>query len=503
MRALGDGAIGLSHGDVDVTDGVGVSRIIRQHEPDWVINTAAFHRVDDCELNPSLAFAVNAVGASNVARAAADRVRCRLLLDRLRLRRRRTPRHDPHVESSLPDPYDVYGVSKVAGERMVMNANPKHLVIRSAGLYGTTTSRKGSTFPELMVSKGRNDGWARVVTDQVLSPTYTHDLADTTKALMERDATGLFHLANGGECSWFEFAQATFDIAGIAVNLEPSATIPGERRARRPPYSAMESERLAATGVPPYGRGESVGALSERQRARRSPLAIRCQLNTGWLLRLGSRVRENSRGQTTGDSRCQGDSLRAVSRSSRRTSASSTASVISRRARPPVYAWRPLSQANESYSPCRHRPRSPLSMESVYGQARPHHPRPHGRRRARHSQRVAHYGKAIAYDMPVRGDENYADWIWVPPGFAHGNTFPIDTVIEYLCSGEYSPGCEAGISPVANDIDWSLCELELLDQFQSISRNTSLMTDKDRYGLSMAAWTDDERSQNFLYDELH
>jgi len=113
------------------------------------------------------------------------------------------------------------------------------------------------------------------------------------------------------------------------------------------------------------------------------------------------------------------------------------------------------------------------------------------------------YGKAIAYDMPVRGDENYADWIWVPPGFAHGNTFPIDTVIEYLCSGEYSPGCEAGISPVANDIDWSLCEPELLDQFHSIARNTSLMTDKDRHGLSMAAWTDDERSENFLYDELH
>jgi dTDP-4-dehydrorhamnose 3,5-epimerase len=113
------------------------------------------------------------------------------------------------------------------------------------------------------------------------------------------------------------------------------------------------------------------------------------------------------------------------------------------------------------------------------------------------------YGKAIAYDMPVRGDENYADWIWVPPGFAHGNTFPIDTVIEYLCSGEYSPECEAGISPVANDIDWSLCEPELLDQFQSIARNTSLMTDKDRHGLSMAAWTDDERSGNFLYDELH
>ena len=125
-----------------------------------------------------------------------------------------------------------------------MNANPRHLVIRSAGLYGTATSRKGWTFPELMVSKGRSDGWVKVVTDQALSPTYTHDLAEATQALMERDAHGLFHLTNEGECSWYEFAQATFDITGIAVNMEPTTTVTGERRARRPPYSALASERL-------------------------------------------------------------------------------------------------------------------------------------------------------------------------------------------------------------------------------------------------------------------
>ncbi|MGH2614591.1 MAG: dTDP-4-dehydrorhamnose 3,5-epimerase family protein, partial [Thermomicrobiales bacterium] len=112
------------------------------------------------------------------------------------------------------------------------------------------------------------------------------------------------------------------------------------------------------------------------------------------------------------------------------------------------------------------------------------------------------YGKIIAYDMPVQGDEDFAEWIWVPPGFAHGNTFPADTVIEYFCSGEYSPGCEAGISPVADDLDWSLCAPELRDRFQAIARGTSLMTDKDRNGLTLAAWTADERSEQFLYDDL-
>lgn len=112
------------------------------------------------------------------------------------------------------------------------------------------------------------------------------------------------------------------------------------------------------------------------------------------------------------------------------------------------------------------------------------------------------YGKIIAHDMPVTGEEDYAEWIWVPPGFAHGNTFTEETVIEYLCSGEYSPGNEAGISPVADDLDWSLCDAELATLFQQIASNTDLMTDKDRNGFSLASWTADPRSENFLYDEL-
>ncbi len=113
------------------------------------------------------------------------------------------------------------------------------------------------------------------------------------------------------------------------------------------------------------------------------------------------------------------------------------------------------------------------------------------------------YGKIIAYDMPVSAEEDYSEWIWVPPGFAHGNTFTDDTVIEYLCSGEYSPGNEAGISPIADDLDWSLCDPELASLFQEIAHNTELMTDKDRNGFSLASWTADPRSENFLYDELN
>jgi len=109
------------------------------------------------------------------------------------------------------------------------------------------------------------------------------------------------------------------------------------------------------------------------------------------------------------------------------------------------------------------------------------------------------FGKIAAYDMPSTGGEEHNDWIWVPPGFAHGNTFTEDTLIEYFCSGEYSPGCEAGISPFASDIDWSLCDPELQTIFDEIAATTSLVTDKDRNGFSVAAWQADERSQNFVY----
>jgi dTDP-4-dehydrorhamnose 3,5-epimerase len=111
------------------------------------------------------------------------------------------------------------------------------------------------------------------------------------------------------------------------------------------------------------------------------------------------------------------------------------------------------------------------------------------------------FGKAIAYDMPSNRSEDFNEWIWVPPGFAHGNMFLEDTVIEYFCSGEYSPENEAGISPLAEDIDWSLCDQDLRETFYKIASSTQLITDKDRSGLSVSAWKKDERSNNFIYVE--
>jgi dTDP-4-dehydrorhamnose 3,5-epimerase len=112
------------------------------------------------------------------------------------------------------------------------------------------------------------------------------------------------------------------------------------------------------------------------------------------------------------------------------------------------------------------------------------------------------FGKIIAYDLPYDTNSEHAEWLWVPPGFAHGNLFTEETLIEYFCTGEYSPTTEAGISPLAPDIDWSLCDPELRAIFEDVAYKTRLMTEKDRNGYTIAAWQASPLSDNFVYGVL-
>jgi len=112
------------------------------------------------------------------------------------------------------------------------------------------------------------------------------------------------------------------------------------------------------------------------------------------------------------------------------------------------------------------------------------------------------FGKIILYDMPADSAADCSEWIWVPPGFAHGNFFTEDTMIEYFCSGEYSPGCEAGISPLAEDINWTLCDPQLKELFDDIVPSTEMITDKDKNGFTIAGWLENDNSDNFIYGQL-
>ena len=108
-------------------------------------------------------------------------------------------------------------------------------------------------------------------------------------------------------------------------------------------------------------------------------------------------------------------------------------------------------------------------------------------------------GKAIAYEMTASSNDDFNEWIWVPPGFGHGVLLPEESIIEYFCSGEYSPGCEASISPLADDIDWSVCDTKLKKAFDSIVPKTKLITDKDKNGFTLEAWLKEKNSDQFIY----
>jgi len=111
------------------------------------------------------------------------------------------------------------------------------------------------------------------------------------------------------------------------------------------------------------------------------------------------------------------------------------------------------------------------------------------------------YGKIILYSMPQSLENNFSEWIWVPPGFAHGNFFLKESLIEYFCTGEWAPNSEESISPLCSSIDWSICDTDLKRLFDQML-SQAIITDKDKNGLSLDEWTADERSGNFVYETL-
>jgi dTDP-4-dehydrorhamnose reductase len=232
----------LSHADCDCTDEGKVARVIRSLHPDTVVNCAAYVRVDDCEEHAREAFNVNAIGALNVARAcAAANVLCVYIsTDYVFDGRKATP----YTESDLPNPINIYGTSKLAGEHLTRQAAVRWLIVRTASLFGKTGARgKGGNFVETIIKKGKAGEPIKVVNDITMSPTYSRDAANGLAALLRNRATGLFHIANGGACSWYEFAKTISDIAELGNSVFPvSSSEFLSPRARRPKNSALITE---------------------------------------------------------------------------------------------------------------------------------------------------------------------------------------------------------------------------------------------------------------------
>ncbi len=241
----------LTREQVDVTDAASVENCLEKLECDVVINLAAFHNVNGCEDDPTKGFQVNAVGAGNVAQAARRNGRRVVYFSSDYVFGLDADRQSPYLEHDPVGPLNAYGVSKVAGEHLVRAATNDHLIVRSSSLFGVVTSKKGWTFPEMILNRARAGEPLKLVNDQYMSPTYTLDLVRAVVQLIKVGVTGTVHVTNAGGCTWFELATATLEMAGVNYEVQPVSSDAFPSKACRPAYSRMDSERLETLGVAP------------------------------------------------------------------------------------------------------------------------------------------------------------------------------------------------------------------------------------------------------------
>jgi dTDP-4-dehydrorhamnose reductase len=253
--------VGLSHSELDVADAGAVASALSEQRPDAVVNCAAYTDVDGAESEPELAMSVNGDAAGQVARAAAA-VEARVVyvssdyvFD--------GAKGAPYIESDAPNPLSAYGRSKLAGEQATIAGNERHFVVRSSWLFGA----HGRNFVGTMLGLGQELDEVVVVRDQVGCPTYTGHVSDAFVQLFDRDEYGIHHIAGGGHCSWYEFAEEIFKQAGVECRVLSCTTEEFPRPAPRPAYSVLGTERERALYLPDWREGLA-GYLAERPVAR-------------------------------------------------------------------------------------------------------------------------------------------------------------------------------------------------------------------------------------------
>jgi dTDP-4-dehydrorhamnose reductase len=251
----GPGLTAVTHQELEITDAAATDALVAAVRPDVILNTSAFHAVDRCEDEVARAFAVNAFAVRHLAERAAAHASLLVHFSTDYVFAGDATR--PYDETAPPLPRSAYATSKLAGECFVRALAPRHLVVRSAGLFGGTGSAgKGGNFVSGILRRARAGEPLRVVADQVTAPTYTRDLAETVATLVERAVAdpaivnGVVHATAAGKCSWHEFACAIVHDAGLDVPVTAISTAELGARAARPAYSVLANARLDALGIP-------------------------------------------------------------------------------------------------------------------------------------------------------------------------------------------------------------------------------------------------------------
>ena len=239
----GDEVTGLGSAQADIRSPDQVDRAVSESNPEWIVLSAAYTDVDGCELNPTLAAAVNTQGAVNVAKAASNS-RAKLLFvstDYVFDGKKTVP-----YESGDPrNPINAYGKSKADAEEKILSLVPDACVVRTSWLFGPG----GKCFPDTILKLAASRPEIEVVNDQHGCPTYTFDLADSIIKLCRADAKGIVHCTNRGVCSWYEFASEIVREVGSKTLIRPTTSDRFVRPAPRPKYSVLSDASLSNYGI--------------------------------------------------------------------------------------------------------------------------------------------------------------------------------------------------------------------------------------------------------------
>jgi dTDP-4-dehydrorhamnose reductase len=251
LTAKGQAFRAFDYPDIDIAQPGAMERLIGDIRPAAVVNCAAYTNVDKAEADEAAAYAINALGAKNLAQAcaAADCELVHISTDYVfsgaPILEDGVPR--PYVETDACAPATAYGRTKLAGERFVRESGARWTILRTAWLYGD-----GHNFVRTMLRLSETRSALTVVDDQIGSPTSTADLAEAVCALIGTGAYGLYHATCEGQCSWCDFAKRIFELSGRPVNVQPVTTEEYSRAypasAPRPKWSVLENARLKEIG---------------------------------------------------------------------------------------------------------------------------------------------------------------------------------------------------------------------------------------------------------------
>ena len=238
-----DKVVGLSSRNADIRDVHRVKQVVEEVKPEWIVLTAAYTDVDGCEQNQELAFSVNRDGAVNVAEAARN-VGARLLFlssDYVFDGEKTTP----YETDDARNPQSVYARSKAEAELRLAELVPECCIVRTSWLFGVG----GKCFPDTIIKLAATRPAIDVVDDQRGCPTYTVDLARAIVQMCRKNARGIIHVTNRGDCSWFEFAEQIVESADLGTKVLPVSSLQMARPAPRPSYSVLSPSSAQRLGI--------------------------------------------------------------------------------------------------------------------------------------------------------------------------------------------------------------------------------------------------------------